>query len=166
MNVEVPRTIRVVRPPATSGIALALRDCANVGCVPADLQLLLDRLNSEHRCPDREIATDDRDVLKCGTPVIESNEDLMRHLHNERKVYARTLDMYESGQMRLKASNVDITTYQVTDLRGIINNIDQLLERMGEGTPCLPMRQPKTQTMSAMGGRAAAIWRSPRQAPV
>ena len=75
-----------------------------------------------------------------GTPVIASNEDLMRHLHDEREVYARTLDMYESGQMRLKASNVDITTYQVTDLRGIINNIDQLLERMVEGTPCLPMR--------------------------
>jgi hypothetical protein len=72
--------------------------------------------------------------------VIESIEDLMRHLHSERQVYARTLDMYMSGQMRLTSSNVDITTYQVTDLQGIINNIDQLLERMRQGTSALPLR--------------------------
>jgi hypothetical protein len=62
--------------------------------------------------------------------VIQSNEDLARHLHNEREVYARALEMYRTGRMSFVTNNVDITTYQMTDLLGIINNIDQLLERM------------------------------------
>ena len=50
MNVEDAKTIRVIRSPAMSGIASALHDCAKVGReVPAELQRLLDRLNSEER---------------------------------------------------------------------------------------------------------------------
>ena len=62
--------------------------------------------------------------------MIESNEDLTRHLRHEREIYARTLEMYRIGEMRVVANAVDITTYQMTNLQGIINNIDQMLERM------------------------------------
>ena len=54
MNVEDPKTIRVIRPPATNGVALALRDCAQVDRdLSADLQRLLDRLIGEDGRPKR-----------------------------------------------------------------------------------------------------------------
>ena len=58
MNVEELNNIRVIRPPATSIIALVLRDCAKVNRnIPADLQRLLYRLRGigHPRC--REIVT-------------------------------------------------------------------------------------------------------------
>ena len=64
--------------------------------------------------------------------MIESNEDLMIQLREDREVYARALKRYETGEMRFVAKNVDISTYQVVDLKDIVNNIDQLLYRMAE----------------------------------
>ena len=64
--------------------------------------------------------------------MIESNEDLVSHLRDDREVYARALKRYETGEMRFVANNVDISTYQVMDLQAIVNNIDQLLDRMAE----------------------------------
>ena len=64
--------------------------------------------------------------------MIESNEDLVSHLREDREVYARALKRYEMGELRFVAKNVDISTYQVLDLKGIVNNIDQLLNRMSE----------------------------------
>lgn len=58
MNVEDPRSIRVIRPPARSTIDLVLREFAEVNRnIPADLQGLLDRLHGEDRCPNLEIVT-------------------------------------------------------------------------------------------------------------
>jgi hypothetical protein len=64
--------------------------------------------------------------------VIQSNEDLACHLRNEREIYARALEMYRTGQMRVVANHMDTTTYLMNELQGIINNIDQLLERLDD----------------------------------
>lgn len=65
-----------------------------------------------------------------GGKLLQSNEALAEHLRDERDLLARTLDMYRTGQMSFMARNVDITANQMTDLLGVINAIDQLLERM------------------------------------
>ena len=62
--------------------------------------------------------------------MIESNNELAEHLEKERDVYARALEMYRIGQIRFVANNIDLSTFQMTDLQGIVSNIDQLLERM------------------------------------
>src|SRR4029453_794124 len=68
LNIEGPKTIRVIRPPATTGIALVLRDCVTLDCaIPNDLRLLLDRLDSEGQCPNHEMRAYDRKLLKRGS---------------------------------------------------------------------------------------------------
>ena len=58
MNVEESKSIRVIRPPATSIIALVLNDCTKVNRnIPADLQRLLYRLRGIDPVPPREIVT-------------------------------------------------------------------------------------------------------------
>jgi hypothetical protein len=63
--------------------------------------------------------------------MIGTVADLKAWLIESRETYTQALDMYERGQMRFVASNVDITRYQIANLKGIIANIDELLERMG-----------------------------------
>src|SRR5215208_6657077 len=51
-----------------------------------------------------------------GETVIQSNDDLARHLRVERDVYSRALELYRTGRMKFVANNIDITTYQMNDL--------------------------------------------------
>ena len=61
----------------------------------------------------------------------ETIDELARKLLKDRDFYARAMKMYESGQERFLTDNVDVTTYHMANLRGILLNMDELLKRMG-----------------------------------
>jgi len=63
--------------------------------------------------------------------VSETIDELGRKLLKDRDFYARAMKMYESGQERFLTDNVDVTTYHMANLRGILLNMDELLKRMG-----------------------------------
>src|SRR4029453_10624293 len=48
--------------------------------------------------------------------MIQSNGDLAKHLRNEREIYARALEMYRTGQMRVGTNHMDTTTYLMNEL--------------------------------------------------
>lgn len=66
------------------------------------------------------------------TDAIQSNEQLAKHLRDQRDIYGRALEMYRTGQMRVGTNHMDTTTYLMNELQGIINSIDQVLERLDD----------------------------------
>ena len=62
--------------------------------------------------------------------MIESATEMRNHLREQRDDFAYMLEMYEEGTLRFDVGDVDYSEAEKVNLKNIIANIDQMLERV------------------------------------